>query len=627
MKILHVVRQFYPAVGGIENTVLALCRHLQQRGHDCVVVTLNRTWLGPNRLPAQEVVEHIQVFRISFIGRRRLFLAPEVLKHASNYDLIHIHGVDFFVDFLALTKRLYRRPLVVSTYGGYFHTRWAHSIKRIYFRTITAFALSRAQKIICTSQHDNQLFSSIVARRKLTTIGVGIDNAFFSISKQCHTGMLVCIGRVAQNKHIERLIDVLALVRGSIPEAHLIIIGSDWEGLRPELEARAQARGVRNSVQFVGQVPESRLKEYLAQAHLFVMASDYESFGIALLEAMSTGTVVVVNDIDTFHEFIVPGENGFLTNFADLPAAAAVIITALRLDTQQREAIGARARATARQFCWERIAELTENVYRDSAAAPNEILPVTVLGVRIQPLTVEQLLAQIQTSITTASHACIPHVNVHGLNLAYKHRWLRDFLNQADLVFCDGAGVMLAARILGSYIPQRITYADWMWQLAEFAALRGWSFFFLGGQPGVAQKAADRLQARFPGLRIAGSYHGYFDKTPGSAENAAVIRAINIAKPDLLIVGFGMPVQERWLMENWHRVAAHVALTGGAVFDYVSGEVRRAPSWMTDHGLEWLGRLVIEPRRLWRRYLVGNPLFLWRVILQRSRRLHLDDSY
>jgi N-acetylglucosaminyldiphosphoundecaprenol N-acetyl-beta-D-mannosaminyltransferase len=241
-------------------------------------------------------------------------------------------------------------------------------------------------------------------------------------------------------------------------------------------------------------------------------------------------------------------------------------------------------------------------------------------------LTVEQLLTQIQNCITTASHACIPHVNVHGLNLAYKYRWLRDFLNQADLVFCDGAGVMLAARILGSRIPQRITYADWMWQLAEFATPRGWSFFFLGGQPGVAQQAADRLQARYPGLRIAGSYHGYFDKTPGSAENEAVIRAINIAKPDLLIVGFGMPLQEHWLMENWNRVAAHVALTGGAVFDYVSGEVRRAPSWMTDHGLEWLGRLVIEPRRLWRRYLIGNPLFLWRVIQQRYGRLHLDDS-
>ena len=129
----------------------------------------------------------------------------------------------------------------------------------------------------------------------------------------------------------------------------------------------------------------------------------------------------------------------------------------------------------------------------------------------------------------------------HGLNIAYRQQWLRDFLNRADLVFCDGAGVILGARILGSAIPQRITYADWMWQLAEFATPRDWSFFFLGGRPGVAQKAADRLKTRYPGLQIASVRHGYFDKTPGSAENEAVIRAINAAKPDLLIVGFGMP--------------------------------------------------------------------------------------
>ena len=90
--------------------------------------------------------------------------------------------------------------------------------------------------------------------------------------------------------------------------------------------------------------------------------------------------------------------------------------------------------------------------------------------------------------------------------------------------------------------------------------------------------------------------------------------------PDILIVGFGMPLQERWLMQNWENLDARVALTGGAVFDYVSGEVRRGPRVLTDNGFEWLARFLIEPGRLWRRYLVGNPLFLWRVLQQRLRR-------
>ncbi len=97
----------------------------------------------------------------------------------------------------------------------------------------------------------------------------------------------------------------------------------------------------------------------------------------------------------------------------------------------------------------------------------------------------------------------------------------------------------------------------------------------------------------------------------------------NAVKPNIIIVGFGMQPQERWLMENWDRIEINVALTGGAVFDYVSGELRRAPRWMTDHSLEWLAWLIIEPRRLWKRYLIGNPLFLWRVLKQRLGLLSL----
>jgi N-acetylglucosaminyldiphosphoundecaprenol N-acetyl-beta-D-mannosaminyltransferase len=183
---------------------------------------------------------------------------------------------------------------------------------------------------------------------------------------------------------------------------------------------------------------------------------------------------------------------------------------------------------------------------------------------------------------------------------------------------------MLGARILGHRIPQRITYADWIWQLAEFAEPRGITFFFLGARPGVAQNAAERLRERYPDLRIVGIHHGYFDKSPGSEENEAVLQKIDASRPHVLVIAFGMPLQERWLAENWARINTNIALTGGAVFDYVSGDLSRAPRWMTDHGLEWLGRLLIEPQRLWKRYLVGNPLFLYLIVKQRLGLLKLD---
>lgn len=242
---------------------------------------------------------------------------------------------------------------------------------------------------------------------------------------------------------------------------------------------------------------------------------------------------------------------------------------------------------------------------------------IEILGVRVNVLTVPGLHEQLAELIETGSHAQVLHVNVHGLNLSVEQPWLRDLYNRAEIVFCDGAGVILGARLLGHQIPERITYADWMWQLSAFAAECGYSLFFLGAKPGVAQAAADHLLTRFPNLKIAGVQDGYFEKSFGHPENEAVVQCINEARPNILVVGMGMPLQEQWLRDNWKGIDANIALTGGAVFDYISGELKRAPRWMTDNGLEWAGRLIIEPQRLWKRYIIGNPKFFYRVLQER----------
>jgi N-acetylglucosaminyldiphosphoundecaprenol N-acetyl-beta-D-mannosaminyltransferase len=242
---------------------------------------------------------------------------------------------------------------------------------------------------------------------------------------------------------------------------------------------------------------------------------------------------------------------------------------------------------------------------------------VDVLGVGVDPVTVEGLHREVGRLIRNEHRGSVLNVNVHCLNLCYDDPELRGFLNGADIVFCDGAGVMLAARLLGRRIPERITYADWAWRLAAFAEAEGFSVYLLGARSGVAQEAARRLQARYPDLQIVGVRHGFFDHAAGSPENEAVVKVINGLRPDILLVGMGMPLQEYWLMENRNRLEVGVVLTGGAVFDYVSGGLRRGPRVLTDSGFEWLARLLIEPRRLWRRYLIGNFLFLLRVLRQR----------
>lgn len=249
---------------------------------------------------------------------------------------------------------------------------------------------------------------------------------------------------------------------------------------------------------------------------------------------------------------------------------------------------------------------------------PNREPAITLLGIRIHTLPLEALIERITCAAQNRQRAIVAYVNAHSLNLAHESPALRHFFNaQANWVFCDGFGVKWGARIAGQPQPPRFTPPDWIDALCRECVQRGLSIYLLGDRADTVEKAAHELQARHAGLHIAGWHDGYFDKRARSPETLAVIDAINHVQPDLLLVGFGQPLQENWLAEHWACIDAPVAITVGALFSYVAGDVQRAPRWMTDHGLEWLGRLVVEPGRLWQRYLIGLPVFFGRVFAKR----------
>jgi N-acetylglucosaminyldiphosphoundecaprenol N-acetyl-beta-D-mannosaminyltransferase len=209
---------------------------------------------------------------------------------------------------------------------------------------------------------------------------------------------------------------------------------------------------------------------------------------------------------------------------------------------------------------------------------------VDILGVPVQPFTQHDLLEQIVSASVSGQRFQVMYANAHTLNTAHRDREFCHLLNQADVVYCDGEGARLAARFLGHSLPQRMTSADWIYDLCAVCQRRGASLYFLGGEAGVAAQAACKLRRQYPGLQIVGSHHGYFDHY--GHENDRVVAHINALPPHILLVGLGTPLQEKWVARNLARLNVPVVWCVGSLVDFVAGKVPRAPRWMRDHGLE-----------------------------------------
>ena len=250
-------------------------------------------------------------------------------------------------------------------------------------------------------------------------------------------------------------------------------------------------------------------------------------------------------------------------------------------------------------------------------ARPGEDSPrrVNVLGVGVSALTMVRTLRIIDGWIARGEHHYVCVTGVHGIMESQRDAVLRGIHNAAGLVTPDGMPLVWLSRLKGQRSVERVYGPDLMLELCAQSVSRGYRHFFYGGADGVAERLADRLRARVPGLAIAGTATPPFRKL-SVAEEADVERRINDAGPNIVWVGLGTPKQERWMHAHVGRLNAQVLIGVGAAFDFHAGLKKQAPRWMQRGGLEWLFRLLTEPRRLWRRYLVNNPWFLWSVALQ-----------
>jgi N-acetylglucosaminyldiphosphoundecaprenol N-acetyl-beta-D-mannosaminyltransferase len=238
-----------------------------------------------------------------------------------------------------------------------------------------------------------------------------------------------------------------------------------------------------------------------------------------------------------------------------------------------------------------------------------------IFDIPIMNITMEQSLEMIQQDLQQENFKRVYFLNPDCLNKSLSDKDYKEILlNQSDYLFADGIGIVIASKLLGNPLIGNVNGTDLFPFLCQVAEKEAYRLFFLGAKPGIPEQLTENLLKRYPNLIIAGSHHGYFNH---QTESKSIIKQILTAKPDVLFVAFGAPAQEKWITEHINELKEHpiVVLGVGGLFDFYSETKKRAPRWMRQIGLEWVFRLLIEPKRMWKRYILGNPYFLYQVMI------------
>ncbi len=362
--IVHVVRQFLPNRGGMEDVVANLARQTLKRGFRVRVVTLDSLFVAPeNRLPARETIDGIDVVRIPWSGSSRYPLAPQVFRHIGDADLIHVHAIDFFFDALAWGSFLHRKPMVVTTHGGFFHTKKYLVIKKVWFTTLTRLSAMAYRQVVCCSASDLNQFIRIVPD------GITIENGadigkFADVASRQPERRIVTIGRFSVNKRLDHLLDTAAVLVKRHPGWHLDIVGAESDLNAADLRREIAERSLQDAVTLAISPDNQAIRDIIARASLFASASEYEGFGLVALEAMSAGLLPVLNANDAYRSLAGRHEAIVLADFTRPDAAASAIEEAYQKVAAEGLALRRSLMEAANAYSWDAVAERYIDLYR-----------------------------------------------------------------------------------------------------------------------------------------------------------------------------------------------------------------------------------------------------------------------
>jgi alpha-1,3-mannosyltransferase len=557
-------------------------------------------------LPSRDTVAGAEVVRIPFFGSPRYPFAPSVIRHIRDADIVHVHAIDFFFDYLAWTKPIHRRRLVVSTHGGFFHTSRFGLLKKLFFSTITRASLTWYEGVAAISRSDYERFTT-KRRRGMVCIENGIDCAKYrEASSAVPTKTIISVGRLSTNKRLDRLIVFFHALYRRDPEWRLRILGRPWDVDPGKLTELSDGLGMRHAVEITSPASEAQIRDAMSTSSIAASASEYEGFGVAAVEALSAGLYPVLNDIPALRNVVERTGIGLLVDFSKPDCADELLACWRKLAASYGEQRRS-ATAASRQFDWAEVCEAYERLYE--AAVGMRLR--TILDVPIRVQTVSEAVALLDARFASETPTSIAFANAHVLNIAVSDPKFHDVLRRC-IVFNDGIGTDIASRLLyGTGFPENLNGSDFVPRYLGGTRHR-FRIFLLGAKPGIAERAARHLARLCPQHRIVGCHPGYF----GLDNSGAVVDAVRRAAADVILVGMGNPRQEIWLDNHLAATGCRLGMAVGALFDFLVGEVPRAGERIRAARLEWVHRLMCEPKRLSSRYLWGNPVFLLRIAAQ-----------
>ena len=586
MKILLSAIPFDNGKSGISVYIREVVRALEQQGHDLTLIVEDDGAKEFERFDLIRIKKRNALFSMLY----SLFILPWRIKW-KKYD---------FCIMLAANRRVFCCcPIftiaVVHDLSQYHVPVKYDRFRMFYIKRMLPHYVRKAQCVVAISRStQNDLIKYWhIPQEKLRVV----YNGFTPPAKVNADKLkqILYISRIEHpgKNHLNLLKAFELLPENLRSEYTLVMPGAAWNGAETVFEY-AKNSPCREHFKFEGFVDFAKLPELYAQSTMYIFPSHFEGFGLSLLEAMHTGLPCACSNNSSLGEL---GEGAAELFDPASPESIADAMKKILSSPEHQLDLCEKGKAKAANFCWQNTATALCDIYRNRTAS--------VLGVHFFSGTMSEALQKIGHLISSKQSHHVAFINAHCLNIAHKNHAYRQILNACSNVFADGIGAKIGAKMLGYHVEENVNGTDMFPLLAQLP----YRIYLFGGAPGVAEKALANARALNGNAEFVGCADGFFN----AKSEEEIFAELSELKVDILLVALGVPKQEEWINRNLDKLPGCVAIGVGGLLDFVSERIPRAPMWMRKLNIEWCFRLYCEPGRLFKRYIIGNPLFIARV--------------